>query len=237
MSLLVLLKGHPGGPTLFDVGVTISDTLTPRAVRPRSMTSTGVTITDSLVKNTTGAVTTRSLTDTGVTISDSVATGAVTRTAVDAYADGASATFGASTVSATRYSIFTDTFDTYTPPADETESYYGRLPLQEAQPKLSETAVEPGSYTSVNCTWHGQVIDPERGSFILVRAGSDLEDRIGRRVRITVRGKRAKNVVGFVHGVAPLDERDDISVPRRLFMELSLPGFDRAPVIVETLKK
>jgi hypothetical protein len=39
-----------------------------------------------------------------------------------------------------------------------------------------------------------------------------------------------------VHGVADLDPKDELSLPRLLFMRLSFLGYDRLPVLVRTLK-
>lgn len=194
------------------------------------------TTSDTLVKTPIGPRTSLVITDTGASISDGFTVGTASRMTTDPYGDGASQTFGVAALSAALFSMFVDTFDTYQPPAGETNVYYARLPLLEAQPKMSETASAPGTFASVNCSWHGQVVDPERGSFILVRAGGELEDRIGSRIRLTGRAPTGGQVVGYVHGVADLDDRDEVSVPRRLFMELGLPGLDRVPVTVETLK-
>lgn len=245
-----------------DIGASISSSIARKVVKPVS--DTGMTFSGSLAKLNTPFQ--RAATDTGVSSSSSVVIHKVkpvglvdfgvsagagdnlgqvavvqapTKLGVDSYADGTSTLFGSHSGISEPMSVFTDVFEPYFPPLSETEGYYARLPFIEAEAKLGETRPVIGTARLVNCSWHGMNTDSERGAFVLVRAGGELEDLVGERVAITAQRGKARpgtiRIVGFVHGVADLDKREELSVTRRLFMGLSLVGNDRVPVVVERL--
>lgn len=169
-------------------------------------------------------------------------------TATDVFTDGAAATFGTVTADAFDMTIYGDVFGPWTPPAPELEFYYARLPFAEAQKVLSTTRPVVGSGVAATATWHGTGFDPERGSFVVLQQDGLLDgafgskaDLVGERVKITARGLGGvqRSIVAFVHnadviegvrGVTP-----DISIPRRLWMRLALPGDNTCRVVVERL--
>lgn len=257
MSLLLLLS--PSGPSahgaaITDTGATVTDSLRRRI--PRTITDTGATVTD-VVRRTTR----KTLTDTGATISDSIAlvrgaqqrsitdrgalisetivissaTGTIVgRIAPDSYADGASAIFGQQQLTPLRISLYGDTFTAYSVPTTETDPYYARLPLDTSQDALA-SGPSTSSVFNVYASWHGALVDPERGSFAVVRAGGELEDLIGDRVRVTTRVGAAIAMVAYVNNVSDIAEDTEISLTRRLFLQMAPLGLDRLPVTVEVI--
>lgn len=222
-----------------DTGANVSDTLR-IAAASRAVSDTGATVTDSVsvIKRHIYAV---SFSEQGALVSDSVtpafAPASPSRLAVDSYADGTATIFGAWSRIEEPLCIFSDAFFPYEPPPDETESYYADLPFIEAEHKFAETRPMPGTAKRATCAWHGLMVDDERGARVVVRAGGEFEGLIGERVRIvpSFTHAGAPVVVGYVHAVADLDPRDDLSVTRRMFMDLGLLGLDRIEVVVETL--
>jgi hypothetical protein len=73
---------------------------------------------------------------------------------------------------------------TWSPPDNETDLYYSRLPFHEAQAKLGETQGDVW-YPAV-CGWHGTSFDPEKGSVALISTTGVLavEDFLGERLQI-----------------------------------------------------
>lgn len=115
---------------------------------------------------------------------------------------------------------------------EETDEYYARLPFPEAQrifaagsPQLSEALVS-------RIGWHGTATDLERGSFAIVREDGPLAHLIGERLRIT-RGDRVGRLQVYVYCHSRLELPDDLSVPRRIYLQLGLPAEDDIPVTVE----
>lgn len=138
---------------------------------------------------------------------------------IDTYSDGASATFGGSTPLDRDLSEFATYYEPWEPPL-ETDFYYARLPFTEAQEKLAETGLLPGSTRAV-CGWHHTAFDPFVGSYAIVATGGSLADHVGERIRIIERvSGNARSVTAFVHREANLTE--EISLPRKLFAELGL---------------
>jgi hypothetical protein len=162
---------------------------------------------------------------------------AAAKTATDAYADGASATFGAATAQSEDLRLFGQTLDAWAAPEREIEMWYARLAFPESQAVFSSTARSGESRLAV-CSWHGTRLDIERGAFVVVQVGGKLDDWVGERVRVALRGRTLleRAVYGLVHNAAELDERDDLSVTRRLFAALAVPSLDRVDVTVERME-
>jgi hypothetical protein len=130
-------------------------------------------------------------------------------------------------------------FVPYAPPTQEFEFYYARLPFHESQSVFGSTSVKPATEQIVQMGWHGTALDPERGSFAVVDENGPLAGLIGERVKITrLTGKRAV-VYAWVYNSMSLPEVTnqaiDLSVPRRLWMAMALPGDDVMRVLVETM--
>lgn len=151
----------------------------------------------------------------------------------DTYSDGASNPFGSATESVYDLTLFaTYITEPVLPEADD--FYYARLPFDLAQSAL-DTGKAVGEPVRIGrLGWHGTRIDPERGSFAVVDADGPLADLVGERVRITSgRGEIQRSVIAYCHNRATLGE--DMSVTRRLFLALAVPGDDSLSVEVEII--
>jgi hypothetical protein len=112
--------------------------------------------------------------------------------------------------------------------------YYARLPFGEAQAVLGSTGPIKGSAQSALCGWHGQSLHPETGSFVLVNENGPLAGLVGDRLKITLRDRPSPAaVVAYCIGRDALD--DDLSLTRRLFLQLALLSSTNIPVTVEVL--
>lgn len=149
----------------------------------------------------------------------------------DTYTDGASNPFGAAQPLDYDLSVFGTYVSTHPVPVED-EFYYARLPFDLAQKTLDSGKNVENSIQIANCGWHGTRTDPERGSFVLVNADGPLADLVGERLRITSGrgGATIRSVVAYCHTRASLQE--DLSLPRRLFFELGIPGDGSEPVEV-----
>lgn len=129
------------------------------------------------------------------------------------------------------FAIFATYFTEPTVP-DIDDIQIARYPFSYAQRVLGE---EPPMETSLvaSLTWHGTVTSPERGSFALVQRDGRFTDLIGERVRVSTFLGRSVNA--YVLGVADLNEEDDLSVTRRLFLALAPLATDSLNVRVEIL--
>jgi hypothetical protein len=160
--------------------------------------------------------------------------GAGGRWNADTYPDP-SDPFGGATALTGRFAIVAQPFRAWAAP-DELEVWYARMPHDEAQAVFAATGTQAGPKLA-SCSWHGTGLDPERGSFVVVRAGGRLDPWVGERVKITSRESgthRGDAVYGFVHNALDID--DDLSVTRRMFLALALPGLDRIEVAVELMR-
>lgn len=106
-----------------------------------------------------------------------------------------------------------------------------RLPFRTAQALLLAAPVRDGAAVRLMTEWHGTDTDPERGSFVLVREGSEWADTLlGERLRITYFDR---SVFAYCHQTADLD--DDVSVTRRLYGALTTLSTTSLPVLVEVV--
>jgi hypothetical protein len=154
----------------------------------------------------------------------------------DTYSDGPSAMFGASTPLDYDLSIYA-TYTNYRQALpDEDDFYYARLPFERAQLALDTGKVESGSLHTGTLGWHGNRLDPERGSFVIVDSDGPLADLVGERLRITVGRDQPvpRSVVAYCHTMAAL--ASDLSLPRRLYLALGAPGDETPAVQVEVLE-
>jgi hypothetical protein len=154
---------------------------------------------------------------------------------VDTFSDGASTTFGPSTPSDIDLSVFATTiapYPSYTFP-DETDEHLASLPFLDSQRALTfntSTAV----IVTGTCGWHGTRTDERQGSFAVVRSGGPFANLVGERVRITTRTGKRRSVVAYVHNESA-ELVDDLSITRRLFMEIGQLATDALDVRLEVL--
>ena len=104
---------------------------------------------------------------------------------------------------------------------------YAELPFYEAQRKLSEGLLA-GSARVCMTGWHGAGFDPRRGSYALVSPDGPCIDLVGKRVRL-----RGESSEVFVLVVDKADVPDEMSVTRRVFLELGWLTDDTATVQVQ----
>jgi hypothetical protein len=154
----------------------------------------------------------------------------------DDFWDGPSDPFGTemdTALTADGLSIYALTIPVYEFPV-ATPLEYARLPFPDAQDSLSG-GVQDDPVLRATCGWHGTRIDPDVGSFCVVRRGSALEPLVGSVLRVTLNeGTRPRRV--YVYCKAALDlPFDDLSLARRAFMALSYPARDQLRVVVEVV--
>jgi hypothetical protein len=109
----------------------------------------------------------------------------------------------------------------------------GRYPFEYAQSILGMDPPQDATSTVASCSWHGTLLNPERGSFALVQRDGRFAELIGERVKVST--FLGKSVNAYVLGEAELDEEDDISLTRRLFLELAPLSTDAINVRVAVL--
>lgn len=120
------------------------------------------------------------------------------------------------------------------PPPGQDDFAYARLPFREAQRKLGEGGHVLGTRQLAVVGWHGDVFDPEIGSFVIAKTGTPFAELVGQRVWVSTRtGRRA--VYAFVHSEADIFE--DLSLTRRLFQSLELLAVDELDAFVEGAPK
>lgn len=117
----------------------------------------------------------------------------------------------------------------------ETDIWYARLGFPTAQAVLGAGVPLRGSQRRATLGWHGTATDAERGSFALVRRDGPLEELVGERVRITVLLPAGEEILAYAYVLAPADIAEDVSVPRRLFLELAALSSDEVPVLLEVM--
>lgn len=155
----------------------------------------------------------------------------------DTYSDGPANPFGTATAGTDDMTIFGDVFEPYSAPVNEYEFYYARLPFHESQAVFGSTQPDPTTATVVEAAWHGTALDPERGSFAVVDENGPLKDLVGERIKVSL---GSKAVYAFVHNSLSLPDVTgqalDLSLPRRLWMALALPGDDTHRLRVEKMQ-
>lgn len=157
------------------------------------------------------------------------------RTNADTYTDGASDPFGTATTLTAQMSIFATLTGLWTPLATEPYETIARMGFLDAQ-RLLETIIEADSpkYATA-ATWHGTRVDPNRGSFAVVRAGGPLAGLVGHRIVVTTTGPVTKrSVIVYVFAAKSVLDAD-LSLARRPFAQLELLSADTLDVTVQVL--
>jgi hypothetical protein len=151
----------------------------------------------------------------------------------DTYTDGATTTFGTATSLTANMSIFATASPVWVERDTAQMDVIARLGWTDAQRLLlSATLVSP--IFSTTAGWHGTVVDPNRGSFAVVRNGGPLADLVGERLKLTTVGNNARTCLVYVfQGVSSLEH--DISLARRAFASLELLAKDTVDVKIEVL--
>lgn len=150
------------------------------------------------------------------------------------YTAGASDPFGASSVINFDMSLAVAVADPYSTPEGADDFLRARLPFIDAQRDLGRRAPLAATAQLAVAGWHGTRTDVERGSFAIAKTGTPLAEFVGRRVRVTTRKvARSRSVVALVHAEA--DVAEDVTLTRRLFLELEVAGRTRVDVLIEEL--
>lgn len=151
----------------------------------------------------------------------------------DTYTDGASATFGSATALTANMSIFATASPVWVERATAEMDVIARLGWTDAQRLLLSATLASPVYAAT-AGWHGTVVDPNRGSFAVVRAGGPLADLVGERLKLTTVGNNARSCLVYVfQAVSSLEQ--DISLARRAFASLELLAIDTVDVKIEVL--
>lgn len=131
--------------------------------------------------------------------------------------------------------------DLWQPRGAVDDFYLARLPFQEAQRLLSQTAPISGSPRRAKLGWHHTFLDPETSAFAIVHTGGPLADLVGERLRISLRDERTtRTVTVYCHREADLRVEgdpllDDISLTRLAFAQLALLPTSQVAAHVEVL--
>lgn len=161
----------------------------------------------------------------GLRITEAQASGGTLYT--DTYSNGAN-TLSGGTSAVIMPAIYATYFTPWeTPVAADLD--LGRLGFPSAQEALSAGLGALDTY-SATCGWHGYAFHPERGSFAIVKDTGPLVSLLGERVRITY-GDEV--VVAYV--IDSGDTVEQVTVTRRLYMELTAAATDEIDVTVEVL--
>lgn len=158
------------------------------------------------------------------------------KTNADTYTDGPSDPFGSATGLTADFAAFLTISQPWVVP-DETDMYYSRLPLAEAQAIFGAGGPQARTKVTSTTTWHSTFQDPETGSNALVRDGGPLMDLIGERIKVSTIGTAVqRSVYAYVHDVFPADRSDsmaDLSLTRLLFSRLGALGGGDLDVAIE----
>lgn len=151
---------------------------------------------------------------------------------IDTYSDGPPAFFAG--VQSNSISAFVTLVPVFSPRATATEQTLARMAFPEAQVVLGATSpVDRGVQAA--CGWHGTVVDANRGSFAVVREDGPLAGLVGQRVVLTTQSA-AVTRKAYAYVVASSGRVvEDISVTRRLFLELAPLASDEVSVRVQVL--
>jgi hypothetical protein len=151
----------------------------------------------------------------------------------DSYTDGPSNPFGSTTSLTANMSIFATSSPLWIPRDTTTPDVLARMGWTTAQDVLASSVLTSPTYDTA-ATWHGTAIDPNRGSFAVVRADSPLAGLVGERIKVTTSVGPPRSCLAYVfQAVSTLDA--DLSLARRAFAELELLAADFVDVHVEVL--
>lgn len=144
------------------------------------------------------------------------------RTNADAYAGGASNPYGSATSLSATMSIFATIASQWEENSAAPGDVIAKLGFADAQILLSGTLQDETYETTTS--WHGTVVDENRGSFAVVRSGGALEGLVGKKIQVTSKTHN-RSVIVYVTAKTPsLDA--DVSLARRAFAQLDLLSAD-----------
>lgn len=110
-----------------------------------------------------------------------------------------------------------------------------RLPFKEAQAGLFAATDSRPVFARLG--WHGQDLDPRLGSYALVAAHGPCAGLVGRRIRVQTAARDRKPVFAYV--ILAIEDAIldpvDITLTRRVFMELALASATYVQSIVQTV--
>lgn len=147
----------------------------------------------------------------------------------DTYSNGPGATVGSAP--STGLTAFLTTTRAYVPLPTVSEQMLASLPVPDAVAYFG-TATGPDRSTAAraSCGWHGTKFAEEQGAFAIVKLDGLLSDFVGERVQI-----RHDDRITYAYVYDERDIAEDISVTRRLFMELADPTDDELEVTVTAM--
>lgn len=151
----------------------------------------------------------------------------------DTYTDGPTNPFGTATSLTANMSIFATASPVWVERATAPMDVIARLGWADAQRLLLSAALSSPIYQAT-AAWHGTVVDPNRGSFAVVRAGGPLASLVGERLKLTTAGPYPLSCLVYVFQAVPSLEQD-ISLARRAFASLELLARDTVDVKIEVL--
>jgi hypothetical protein len=151
----------------------------------------------------------------------------------DAYADEPTDPFGADTPLTATMSIFATGSLLWAPRLGEGMDMIARMGWLDAQEFLAGTVLSIPTF-DVTATWHGTVVDANRGAFAIVRRGGPLAGLVGERIRVSTLGAQPRSCLVYVWAALPSLEQD-MSLARRAYAALDLLAKDTSDVHIEVL--
>lgn len=145
----------------------------------------------------------------------------------DTYTDGAANPFGASTSISATMSIFATVTQTWAPRASAPHDVIARMGFLDAQALLAGEVQDSPTYETTTA-WHGTIVDDNKGSFAVVRAGGPLAGLVGQRLQVTSKTHDRSVLVYVFAAITTLGS--DISLARRAFAQLDLLSADTLDV-------
>lgn len=138
----------------------------------------------------------------------------------DEYDNGATPVFGVGIETTYDLSATVLVMNDYVPGQSDWD-YLARLPFHEAQDALSAGGA-PTAGSRAQVGWYGVPLDPEQGSFAVVRSGGPFAALVGKRVRVSYQGVEARTIYAYVRAAIDRVEDDvDIALTRMLFVRLA----------------
>lgn len=156
-------------------------------------------------------------------------TGALSST-TDTYSDGPLATVPGSPTLNAGLSIFATTIAPYSPGEGVPDKEIAALPVPDAVATFGSTGPDSSTAARATCGWHGTRFAEETGALAIVKLDGVLSDYVGERVQI-----RYEDRVTYAYVYDERDILEDISLTRRLFMDLAEPSTDELDVTVTAM--
>jgi hypothetical protein len=155
----------------------------------------------------------------------------------DTYADGPTPVAPGPVIVAGTRSFIAHVFRPFAVP-DVDDLTLSRLPFELTQRAFGSRNIVAGSRVAARAGFHGIRVDDEDGAVCIVRTGGPLEGLVGERLRITRRDRPDRQVFVYCHDEQewpPGIDDEDLSVPRRAWLELAPWPVESAEVIVEVV--